>query len=180
MRRVHRSFFAQPTLAVARELLGKILVIGSCSGRIIETEAYIGENDTACHAARGQTPRNRVMYSPPGHLYVYFTYGMHHCANIVTEREGFPAAVLLRAIEPLTGIEKMRERRGKKDRLADGPAKLCIALGMTKESHNGLDLCGDEPDGVFDDGFQPKKILIAPRIGIREGLDKLWRFYYKA
>src|SRR3989344_2343888 len=104
MNRLPRSFFDRPTLQVAQELLGKVLVVGECSGRINEVEAYIGEGDPACHAARGKTERNRVMYGRAGHLYVYFTYGMYHCANIVTEREDFPATVLLRSIEPLSGI----------------------------------------------------------------------------
>lgn len=173
-----RSFFERPTLQVAKELLGKVLVIGDTAGRIREVEAYIGQNDPACHAARGKTERNKIMFGRAGHLYVYFTYGMYHCANIVTESEGFPAAVLLRAVEPLTGISLMQKRRGRKDRLADGPGKLCIAMGMTKESHNGADLCAGGKNTVYDDGFIPKNIKKTPRIGIKTGLDRLWRFYY--
>ena len=173
-----RSFFKRPTLKVAQELLGKVLVIGKTSGRINETEAYIGENDPACHAARGKTERNKVMYGRPGHLYVYFTYGMYHCANIVTEREGFPAAVLLRSIEPLTGIRLMEKRRGRKDHLADGPGKLCTALGMDKKSHNGLDLCDRGKSVVYDDGFIPQKICKSRRIGISAGKHLFWRFFY--
>ena len=172
-----RSFFDRPTLKVAQELLGKVLVIGKTSGRINETEAYIGENDPACHAARGKTERNKVMYGRPGHLYVYFTYGMYHCANIVTEQEGFPAAVLLRSIEPMNGIRLMEKRRGRKDHLADGPGKLCIALGMDKKGHNGLDLCEGGPSYVYDDGFIPPKILKSRRIGISAGKHLFWRFY---
>lgn len=178
MNRLPRSFFDRPTLQVAQELLGKVLVIGKTSGRINEVEAYIGEGDPACHAARGKTERNKVMYGKPGHLYVYFTYGMYHCANIVTEREDFPAAVLLRSIEPLTGIETMEKRRGKKERLADGPGKLCIALGLEKKTHNGVDLCAGDESAVCDDGFQPKKIRKGRRIGISAGKNKWWRFYY--
>ena len=174
-----RSFFNRPTLKVAKELLGKVLVIGKCSGRINETEAYIGEGDPACHACRGKTKRNKIMYGPAGHLYVYFTYGMYHCANIVTEKKNFPAAVLLRSVEPMNGKELMKKRRNKDSHLADGPGKLCIAMGMDKKSHNGADLCkGDDDCFVYDDGFRPKKIHSSPRIGIRNGLDKMWRFYY--
>jgi DNA-3-methyladenine glycosylase len=178
MKRLPRSFFDRPTLQVAQELLGKILVIGKASGRINEVEAYIGEGDPACHAARGKTERNKVMYGRAGHLYVYFTYGMYHCANIVTEREDFPAAVLLRSIEPMTGVGLMEKRRGKEDHLADGPGKLCIALGMSKLSHNGIDLCGQGNNYVVDDGFKPTKIHKGRRIGISSGKDKWWRFFY--
>lgn len=176
MKRLNRSFFNRPTLQVAQDLLGKVLVIGEAGGRITEVEAYIGENDPACHAARGKTERNQVMYGRPGHLYVYFTYGMYHCANIVTEREGFPAAVLLRAIEPMSGRNLMFARR-KREPLADGPGKLCIALGMTKKSHNGTDLCSDKECFVYDNGFKFPKIKRSSRIGIRQGLDKKWRFH---
>ncbi len=177
MKKLTRSFFKKPTLQVARALLGKVLVMGSVSGRITEAEAYVGENDPACHAARGKTERNKVMYGKAGHLYVYFTYGMYHCANIVTEQEGFPAAVLLRSVDPLTGIEKMRERRGGKLPLAEGPGRLCIALGMAKQSHNGVDLCTGTDGFIYDDGFKPKIIKTSSRIGIRIGLNKKWRFY---
>jgi len=111
-------------------------------GKIVETEAYIGEGDPACHAARGKTPRNAVMYGPPGYAYIYFIYGMYFCLNVVTEEEGFPAAVLIRAVEPLTGIEKMAQLRKqtKPTALASGPGKLCQAFSLTREQ-NGLDLC---------------------------------------
>ena len=178
MKRLTRAFFNHPTLQIAQELLGKVLVINGCSGRINEVEAYVGQDDPACHACRGKTERNKVMFGPAGHLYVYFTYGMYHCANIVTERKGFPAAVLIRSIEPLEGIERMQKRRGRKDHLADGPGKLCIALGMTKKSHNNKDLCNKTDCFVYDDGFKPKKIQKTSRIGIKTGLDKKWRFYY--
>jgi DNA-3-methyladenine glycosylase len=178
MHRLPRSFFDRPTLQVAQELLGKVLVIGKTSGRINEVEAYIGEGDPACHAARGKTARNQVMYGRAGHLYVYFTYGMYHCANIVTEREDFPAAVLLRSIEPMSGIGIMEKRRGKKDHLADGPGKLCIAMGMDKKSHNGADLCDEGGNYVADDGFQIKRIRKGRRIGISAGKGFFWRFHY--
>lgn len=180
-----RSFFQRPTLQVSKEILGKVLVIGGASGRINEVEAYIGQDDPACHAClsgrqacRGKTERNKVMFGPAGHLYVYFTYGMYHCANIVTEKTGFPAAVLIRSVKPMKGVELMKKRRGREDHLADGPGKLCIALGMSKEKYNGKDLCKGGPCYVYDDGFKPKKIQKSARIGIREGLDKMWRFFY--
>ena len=172
MKRLNKSFFQRPTLQVTQELLGKILKVGKCAGRINEVEAYIGRNDPACHAARGKTERNKVMFGPAGRLYVYFTYGMYHCANIVTEEEGFPAAVLIRSIEPLEGKTLMETRRGKKTRLCDGPGKLCIALGMTRKSHNG------SLAEVYDDGFSPPEIRTSPRIGIKVGTDKKWRFFY--
>ena len=140
MKKLQRSFFEQPTLQVAQELLGKILVIGDCSGRINEVEAYIGQDDPACHACCGKTKRNEPMFGPAGHLYVYFTYGMYHCVNIVTEKKDFPSAVLIRSIEPIDGIETMKKRRNRTDHLTDGPGKLCIALDITKQSHNKKDL----------------------------------------
>lgn len=172
MEKLDQSFFQRPTLEVSQDLLGKVIKIGDCSGRINEVEAYIGQDDPACHAAVGMTERNKVMFGPAGHLYVYFTYGMYYCANIVTEAEGFPAAVLIRSIEPLEGKELMIQRRGKTNNVADGPGKLCIALGMTKDSHNGVKA------EVYDDGFSPKNIRSSPRIGIQVGLDKNWRYYY--
>ncbi len=178
MKKLNRSFFKRPTLKVAKELLGKVLMVDEVSGRINEVEAYIGENDPACHAARGKTERNKVMFGHAGHLYVYFTYGMYHCANIVTEDHGFPAAVLIRSIEPIDGIDKMKKRRKREIHLADGPGKLCIAMNMTKTSHNGEDLCSKGLSYVYDDGFKPKRIQTSPRIGIKVGLDKKWRFYY--
>jgi len=178
MKILTRIFFQKPTLDVTKELLGKVLVIGKCSGRINEVEAYIGQNDPACHACRGKTERNKVMFESAGHLYVYFTYGMYHCANIVTEKKGFPAAVLIRSIEPIKGVDIMKKRRGKDYHIADGPGKLCIALGMTKQTHNGKNLCNKSDCHVYDDGYKPKKIQSSPRIGIRVGLDKKWRFFY--
>ena len=172
MKKLNRSFFQRPTIQVSKDLLGKVIKIGECSGRINEVEAYIGQNDPACHAARGRTERNKVMFGPAGLLYVYFTYGMYHCANIVTEEEGFPAAVLIRSIQPLEGEDLMKKRRGKAENLSDGPGKLCIALGVSKDSHNGIEA------HVYDDGYKPQKVKSSPRIGIKVGLDKNWRFHY--
>jgi len=188
MNRLKRDFYRRDTLTVARELLGQRLVRivdgQHLSGRIVEVEAYIGEDDAACHAACGRTPRNEVMYGPPGHAYVYFIYGMHHCLNVVTEEEGFPAAVLVRAIEPLEGLEIMRRHRpGKPDgELTNGPAKLCQALAINK-SFNGVDLCTSET--LFIEKGQrmtEEEIATSPRIGIKA--DELarsvpWRFYLK-
>jgi DNA-3-methyladenine glycosylase len=152
------------------------------SGLIVEVEAYIGESDAACHAARGRTPRNEVMYGPPGHAYVYFIYGMHHCLNVVTEEEGFPAAVLIRALEPLEGLEIMRRHRsGKPDReLANGPARLCQAMAIER-GFNGVDLCTGEALFIEEGRMvAQEEIGASPRIGIKA--DELarsvpWRFY---
>lgn len=140
-----REFYDRPTLVVARELLGQLLVRyvdgQRLSGRIVEVEAYIGEDDKASHASRGLTERTRPMYGPPGLAYVYLIYGMHHCLNVVTEREGFPAAVLIRGLEPLEGLEAMRRRRAGRPlvMLTDGPAKLCQAMAIDRRL-NGHDL----------------------------------------
>lgn len=181
IRKLDREFYDRPTLRVAKELLGKYLVVEKngklLSGKIVETEAYIGYKDPASHAYRGMTPRNRVMFGDPGYAYVYFTYGMHYCLNLVTEKKGYPAAVLIRALEPVQGIKIMQERRRRKE-LADltsGPAKLCQALGVDRKL-NGLDLCSDEIY-VEDRGEVIKKILSSSRIGIKEGKKKNWRFY---
>ena len=138
---LQQDFFARPTLTVAQELLGKVLVRDidgqRLSGRIVETEAYIGPDDTACHASKGRTPRTEVMFGPGGFAYVYFIYGMYHMLNFITEQEDFPAAVLIRAIEPLEGVEHMRTHRNNpmpEANLTNGPGKLCQALG----EHNGF------------------------------------------
>src|ERR1700722_732828 len=137
-----RSFYLRPVAQVARELLGKILEIEGVSGRIVETEAHLGEDDGAAHSARGITPRTRIIFGPPGHAYVYFIYGMYDCLNIVCEPEGIAGCVLIRALEPLTGLHEMRQRRpgAKKDEdLANGPGKLTRALGI-RIAHNGVDV----------------------------------------
>jgi len=147
--RLQRSFFLRPTLTVARDLLGRTLVRlldgQRLAGRISEVEAYIGEDDLASHAARGLTPRNRAMYGSGGLAYVYLIYGMHHCLNVVTEEEGFPAAVLIRALQPLEGLALLQSRRpGRPLRsLTDGPAKLCQALAIDRRL-DGYDLTAGE------------------------------------
>jgi DNA-3-methyladenine glycosylase len=184
-----RAFYARDVLQVARALLGKKLVRrindAEVSGIIVETEAYRGEADSACHAHRGKTPRNAIMYGQAGHAYVYFTYGMHHLINVVTAAIGEPQAVLLRALVPLTGIGEMETRRKRQGaQLTDGPAKLCQALGIDK-SFYGWDLTLGEELWIEDWKPLPaKSILSTPRIGIdyAQKIDReaQWRFICKA
>jgi DNA-3-methyladenine glycosylase len=183
MRKLPRKFYNRPTLKVAKELLGKYLVVQKngtmLSGKIVETEAYIGFNDSASHAYRGITGRNKIMFGAPGYAYVYFTYGRYHCLNFVTERNGYPAAVLIRALEPEQGIGTMKRRRKTEviENLASGPGKLCQALGIDR-SLCGTDLCS-EVIYVEDRGGSAEKIFSANRIGVKEGKQKKWRFYIK-
>jgi DNA-3-methyladenine glycosylase len=180
-----RSFYLRSALHVAPDLLGRILVKRSTRlllrGRIVEVEAYL-PGDPASHAFRGRTARNDVMFWEGGHLYVYFTYGMHFCANVVTGSEGKGSAVLIRAVEPLEGIDLMRRNRSRGDLpardLCNGPAKLCQAFGIGR-TENGTDLCG--PAIWIDEGDPPARHLIArsSRIGIRTGTEHRWRFYIK-
>jgi DNA-3-methyladenine glycosylase len=163
------DFYSQSTLLVARNLLGARLVRTLDGVRLVgiitETEAYVGETDLGCHAKAGKTPRNAVMYGPPGHAYVYFTYGMHWMLNAVTERDGFPAAVLLRAIQPLEGVEVISTRRQGRDTF--GPAKLTQALGVDG-AQNGVNLC-DPASGLWIEAGQPvpdDNVLSGPRIGL--------------
>ena len=175
MKRVRRSLLAGDSPDVARLLLNKLLVHGPCVGRIVEVEAY-REDDPASHSYRGRTPRTAVMFGPAGHLYVYFTYGMHYCANVVTGADGVGAAVLLRAVTPIDGIDLMRERRNGRGDLADGPGKLCQAFGIGP-THNGADLCTSADIGLYDDGTPPPaNPRIGPRIGISKAVDVPWRF----
>jgi len=179
--RLPRSFYERSTLEVAPELLGKHLVYRSPSGvlsvRIVEVEAYIGTDDPACHASCGLTERTKPMFGSGGFSYIYFIYGMYHCLNVVTEKQGVPAAVLIRAAEPVEGVDLMSRPAGKSSspvRLLSGPGKLCRALGLTRE-HNELDLTGDSLF-LIDHGASPTNIASSPRIGIRVARDRLWRF----
>lgn len=188
LRRLPRAFFARPTLDVARDLLGCVLVhdtrAGRAAGLIVEVEAYIGEDDPACHAARGLTRRNRGLYGPPGHAYVYLNYGMHCLFNVVTEEAGFPAAVLVRALEPLEGLALMRRRRraggGRADavhRLCCGPGNLARALGITL-GDNGADLCAPRRRlWIGWGGIDPGPVRWTARVGVARGADRWWRAY---
>ncbi|HXH07093.1 MAG TPA: DNA-3-methyladenine glycosylase, partial [Vicinamibacterales bacterium] len=179
------AFYARPTLRVARDLIGMVLVhetrAGTAAGAIVEVEAYIGEGDPACHAAPGPTPRNRLLYGPPGRAYVYLNYGLHCLVNAVTEPEGSPAAVLIRALEPLAGLEQMRRRRARVNGaglrdidLCRGPGNLACALGITLRL-NGADLTRG-PLRIEDWGLAAgRRVVWTPRVGIRVGTDRLWR-----
>lgn len=173
-RKLTRNFFNRPTLTVARELLGKRLVKLEednvrLSGTINETEAYIGPDDLGCHARAGKTKRNVVMWGPPGHCYVYFTYGMHWMLNFVCEEDGFPAAILIRGITPQDGLLRMRQRRNRTTdhELTDGPAKLCQALAIDR-SFDGYDLCQPTSRLFVEEGNieQRFSVTVGPRVGL--------------
>ncbi|HUI88503.1 MAG TPA: DNA-3-methyladenine glycosylase [Anaerolineales bacterium] len=186
MKILPRSFYNRRTLTVARELIGARLVRNlrgqKLVGVIIETEAYISEKDLACHAKAGRTPRTQVMYGEPGHAYVYFTYGNHWMLNVVTEREGFPAAVLIRAVQPIEGVEIMSRRRHGRDTL--GPGKLTQAMGITK-SENQVDLAEANGSLWIEEGIDiPKShVTKSPRVGLysvpEPWKSKPWRFVVK-
>jgi DNA-3-methyladenine glycosylase len=173
-----RTFYTRKTIDVARELLGKILVHGRTAGMIVETEAYLGGDDLAAHSARGVTDRTRVIFGPPGHAYVYFIYGMYECLNLVAEPEGKPGCVLIRAAEPLTGIDLMKKRRPKAHsiaKLASGPGRLTLALGITR-AQNGADVTRGTL-AVRQWKKQPAfEVEVTPRIGIRHCAD--WPLRY--
>jgi len=191
IRRLTRDFFDRPTPQVARQLLGMRLVRMEyglrLSGSICEAEAYQGEADQACHARAGLTKRTAVMYGPPGHAYVYFTYGNHWMLNFVTEAQGFPAAVLIRAIFPEEGLEVMRSRRDGQpfERWTDGPGKLCKALGIDGR-HHGLDLCASEAEIFVEWGqsIPDSAVTIGPRVGLNNTPEPWksmpWRFKVKS
>ncbi len=173
IRPLPRSFFERHTTTVARDLLGQALVRidggRRIAGIITETEAYRSEEDLACHARAGRTPRTAVMYGQPGHAYVYFTYGMHWLLNFVTEAEGYPAAVLIRGIQPTEGLDIIAKRRRGRLRFewTDGPAKLCQALGID-ENFNGVDICSPETDLFVEAGYQipDSSVTQSPRVGL--------------
>ena len=175
---LQRPFYERPPEQVARELLGKVLVHGPAAGIVVETEAYPGGDDRASHSSRGITPRTRVIFGPAGHAYVYFIYGMYECLNIVTEPDGKPGCVLIRALEPVDGIEIMRKRRPaarKLEDLASGPGKLTLALGITRAQY-GVDMT--RGGLVVRETAEPKAVPIevTARIGIRECADLPLRF----
>ena len=177
-----RRFYRRDPRVVAPELLNKVLACGGRSGRIVEVEAYCGGEDPGSHAYRGRTARNATMFGPPGHLYVYFSYGVHWCANMVCGPDGVGVAVLLRALAPVRGVEEMRVARGsavRRDRdLCSGPGKLCQALGITR-AHDGADLVtGDRAVTIVDDGVPPPDApAVALRVGLTAGADFPWRWY---
>ena len=170
------AFLERPVLEVAPLLLGATLRHGDVAVRLTEVEAYDGADDPGSHAHRGRTARNAVMFCEPGHLYVYFTYGMHHCCNVVVGPEGTASAVLLRAGEVVEGLETARERRprGTERDLARGPARLCSALGIDL-SHNGSRV--DVPPLTLHPGPAPETVSSGPRVGLRLAADRAWRFW---
>jgi DNA-3-methyladenine glycosylase len=176
-----RSFFNRDPRRVARELLGKLIVRKHghklLAGRIVEVEAYLGADDLAAHAAAGRTARNEVLFGPPGHAYVYFIYGVHYCLNISCLPDGEPGGVLIRALEPVAGMDRMARARGLKDlnlesardlrKLTSGPGRLCEALGITRPCDNSKDMVSRRSDlQVVDDSFRGGRIVVTPRIGI--------------
>lgn len=182
-----RRFFARDATTVARELLGKVVVrrIGRklLAGRIVETEAYLGTEDPAAHAYSGRTPRNAVLFGPPGHAYVYFIYGNHYCLNFSCEPEGRAGCVLIRALEPLAGERDMALARDldlslarNRRLLTSGPGRLAEAMGITRERDNGKDIVGESDLRVMTDGYTPAQIVATPRIGIRKAVDDPLRF----
>ena len=178
--RPDRSFFECPVTAVAPDLLGMVLACGDRAGRIVEVEAYGGADDPASHGHRGRTPRNEVMFGPPGHLYVYFSYGMHWCANVVCEPDGLCGAVLIRALAPLRDIDAMWADRPKARRerdLCSGPAKLTAALGIHGD-HNGADLLDpNSPVTIHERDPDPPDLASSSRIGISLARERPWRWY---
>ncbi len=185
VRPLPREFYLQDTRVAAQKLLGQVVARRlpsgeTLSGIIVETEAYLTD-DPACHAYRGQTPRNAAMFGPPGHAYVYFTYGLHMMLNLVCAPDGIAEAVLIRALEPLEGRDTMRENRGglKETRqFTNGPGKLAQALALTRLSHNGLDVTvpGSELE-ILPNDFPRFDLVTATRIGITQGVDLPWRYY---
>ena len=184
---IDRAWFTRDAPAVAVDLLDKLLCVRDTddsggaeiivTGRILETEAYMPD-DPASHTFNGPTDRNRVMFGPAGHLYVYLSYGIHHCANVVTGDVGSGQAVLIRAIAPVVGLETMRSRRGSRADhvLTDGPGKLCQALGIAR-SDDGADLVGRGRIEIVDDGVPPPRSpRVGPRVGITKGTVTPWRF----
>jgi DNA-3-methyladenine glycosylase len=188
MRLLPRAFYARDPRRVARALLGKVLVRRRgrkrLAGRIVEVEAYLGRGDAAAHAAAGLTARNRVLFGPPGHAYVYFIYGNHYCLNVSCLPAGEAGCVLIRALEPVAGIEEMARARqsagaggAARRRLTSGPGRLCEALGITRARDNGKDLASRRSDLLlYDDGFRPRRVTLTGRIGIRKSAEMPLRY----
>ena len=189
------DFFNRDPRRVARALLGKLLVRktprGILAGRIVETEAYLGQGDAAAHAAAGRTPRNSVLFGPPGHAYVYFIYGNHHCLNVSCLPNGVPGCVLFRALEPVAGIEQMSKARGielpnKAERgkisllqkISSGPGRLTEALEITRERDNGKSLVSAGSDlQIVDDGYRVRRVMVTPRVGIVKSAEQPLRYF---
>ena len=188
IRALDRAFFSRDPRRVARELLGKVVVRqhsgALLTARIVEVEAYLGEQDPAAHSAAGNTARTAVLFGPPGHAYVYFIYGNHYCLNVSCEPEGQAGSVLLRALEPLSGVEEMAKARGieihsPKDllRLTSGPGRLAQAFSITRVRDNGCDLTsGDSNLWIGEDGYRARGIRVTPRIGITQAAEKALRY----
>jgi DNA-3-methyladenine glycosylase len=188
---LRRSFFNRDPRTVACELMGKLIVRHEgrkkIAGRIVEVEAYLGAGDLAAHAAAGHTARNAVIFGPPGHAYVYFIYGVHYCLNISCLPEGDAGCVLIRSLEPVSGIAEMAKARGLADldltsprelrKLASGPGKLCEAMGITRPRDNGKDMLSPKSDlQVMSDGFRMKEVAVTPRIGITKSAEMPLRY----
>jgi DNA-3-methyladenine glycosylase len=181
-----QGFYLEPPNVVARNLLGRLLVRElkgkALVGRIVETEAYLGQDDPAAHSFAGMTNRNSVLFGPPGRAYVYFIYGMYYCLNVSCEPEGQAGGVLFRALEPVAGLAEMAKLRklpptASARLLTSGPGRLCQALGITRESINSVDLTSAEsPLWIIEDGFIPHAVTVTPRIGIRKASDMPLRF----
>jgi len=179
MPQLGKKFFSKSTVELAKALLGKYLVFGDLKGRIVETEAYLYRDDPACHASRSRTARNEPMFGPAGNIYVYLIYGMYHCMNIVSGKTDEGEAVLIRALEPIQGIDLMRERRGtaKIENLCSGPGKLAQAFGITKE-HNNLSLLAGGEMQLHDSPEKPE-IQVSGRVGLTVGRELQLRFFVR-
>jgi DNA-3-methyladenine glycosylase len=185
---LERAFFGRDPRRVARHLLGKVLVRRTAesylAARVVEVEAYLGENDPAAHAASGNTPRNSVLFGPPGFAYVYFVYGNHYCLNVSCEREGKAGCVLFRALEPLAGINQMSQARGvivyrpqDLTKLTSGPGRLAEAFGITRARDNACDLTSSRSSlWIGSDGFRARGVCVTPRIGITKATDECLRY----
>ncbi len=190
LKKLTREFYTRPVLNVAKDLLGKILIKKErnkiLAGKIVEVEAYDGSIDEASHSFKGKTKRNEIMFRIGGYFYVYFTYGVHHCCNVVTGKEGHGAAVLIRAIEPLSGIDIMALRRYGKRKLTEremlnltnGPGKICQAFAFDR-THSGLDLTGNKVFIVEAASLKKSEIGVSERIGISKSKELPWRFFIR-